>query len=213
MPTVKLLSGALLTITVTAALTGFRAAPAATTWTVKPGGPFTGAAATLTMKDTTANQIVSCAPAGLGGILKKGSGLSGAGLGTITSFTTAKEKCTGPGGIVFILSGVSSVKWPLNAVSYTASTGVTSGTITHIHFGASGSSCAVTVDGTGAAAHNGKVKITYTNSTAKLQLVKATGNLHLYNVSAGCGGIVKTGDAISLSATYTVTPAQKITSP
>lgn len=213
MPTVKLWSTTLLTIAATAALTGFRPAPAATTWTVQPGGKFTGAAATLTMTDTTAKQVVTCVPAGLSGTLKKGSKLPGAGLGTITSFTAAKEKCTGPGGIVFTLTGVNPVKWPLNAVSYNAAKGMTSGTITHIHFGASGSGCVVTVDGTGATANNGMVKITYTNTGAKLQLVKATGNLHLYNVSAGCGGIVKSGDAVSLSATYTLAPPQKITSP
>lgn len=213
MPTVKLLSSTLLAITVTAALTGFRAAPAATTWTVKPGGAFTGAATTLTMKDTTANQTVSCTSAGLSGTLKKGSGLSGTGLGMITSFIGAKEMCTGPAGIAFTMSGVSSVKWPLNAVSYNTTSGVTSGMITHIHFTASGGGCSVTVDGTGATADNGKVKITYTNSTAKLHLVKATGNLHLYKVTSGCGHIVSTGDVISLSGTYAVSPVQKITSP
>jgi hypothetical protein len=218
MPPVRKLSSALFAITVAAVSAGAvttaaqaAVTPAATTWTVSPGGAFTGTATALTWKDTTANITVSCKPAGIGGTLKKGSKLPGAGLGTITSFTSAKEKCTGPAGIPFTLGGVSSVKWPLNAVSYKS--GVTSGTITGIHFTASASSCTVTVNGTGATANNGSVNIKYTNTGAKLAIVAGTGNLHLYKVTSGCAGIIKNGDVISLSATYTLTPAQKITSP
>ena len=38
------------------------------------------------------------------------------------------------------------------------------------------------------------------------------GNLHVFNVS-GCAGLINSGDATTFSGTYTVTPAQTITSP
>jgi hypothetical protein len=40
----------------------------------------------------------------------------------------------------------------------------------------------------------------------------APGNLHAYSVS-GSAGLITNGDPVSLSACYTISPAQKITSP
>jgi hypothetical protein len=39
------------------------------------------------------------------------------------------------------------------------------------------------------------------------------GNLHYYDASPGCLGLVNDGDTAALSITYTVTPKQAITSP
>ena len=58
----------------------------------------------------------------------------------------------------------------------------------------------------------GKVKVTYKNSTGKLSVLAAGGNLHVWDVS-GCAGLINTGDATQFVGTYTVTPKQKITSP
>ena len=38
------------------------------------------------------------------------------------------------------------------------------------------------------------------------------GNLHAYNVS-GCAGILSNGDPVTISATFTLSPKQTITSP
>ena len=38
------------------------------------------------------------------------------------------------------------------------------------------------------------------------------GNLHWYHVH-GCAGIIRNGDAATLSASYTISPQQVITSP
>jgi hypothetical protein len=54
------------------------------------------------------------------------------------------------------------------------------------------------------------VPVRYANPAGTL---KATGgNLHWYHVS-GCAGLIKDGDPAALSATYTVSPKQDITSP
>jgi hypothetical protein len=65
---------------------------------------------------------------------------------------------------------------------------------------------------TGSALHNGTLAIKYVNSTHKLQLLAAGGNLHFYK-TVGCAGLIRSQDRLTLSAAGTVTPAQTITSP
>lgn len=221
MPTVKRLNGTPLIIIVMAALPVVSAGtalagqtPAAQTWTVKPGGTFSGkSTGALKITDTTLNGSISCKPAAIGGTLKTGSGLP-ARIGTVTSSTVDWSNCTfGAGPAAFALTAPATLDWSLKAASYNATTGVTKGTLGHIHVAASAGGCSLTLDGTGATAHNGTVKLTYTNGTHNLKILPDTGNLHLYNPSVGCGGVLHNGDAISMTVTYDLTPAQRITSP
>jgi hypothetical protein len=184
-------------------------ATTAKTWTVTPGGVTTGAAGKTTLTDTTTGTVLTCASSHTSVTLPSGSGHSGTGLGSITSqtFTT----CTGPLGITFTVTS-NNLPWKLNALSYNATTGKTSGSITGIDATLSGPSCSATVDGTAAGAHNGSVKGTYTNSTGKLAVSKTGGTLHIYNVS-GCFNLIHSGDASTFVGTYTVSPKQTITSP
>jgi hypothetical protein len=84
---------------------------------------------------------------------------------------------------------------------------VTHGTITKIHVSISSSECNAVIDGTSGTAHNGKVAITYSNSTHKLAILPTGGNLHVWDVS-GCLGAISNGDAGTIKSTYAVTPAQ-----
>ena len=70
-------------------------------------------------------------------------------------------------------------------------------------------SCSATIDGTGATAHNGMVKATYSNGTATLKVL-ASGNLHLYNNTCP---VISSGDAVNFTGSYKFTPKQVITSP
>jgi hypothetical protein len=195
---------------VTAAMIGMAAAPAigatATTWTVKPGGAITAKAGKTTLKDTNTGSTLSCASSSGKGSVKKGSGLSGAGIGSITalSFST----CTGPLGLTFTVK-TTGFPWKLNAVSFKS--GVTTGTITGIHATLTGPSCSAKVAGATASAA-GKVAATYTNSTGKLATKTTGGNLHVWNVS-GCAGLIHSGDATTFSGSYAISPKQTITSP
>jgi hypothetical protein len=193
----------------TAAVIGLSAAPAfaATTWTVSPGGAITAKSGKTVLTDTTTGNALTCKSSSTSATLKSGSGLAGAGLGSITAVTF--KTCTGPLGLTFTVT-TNGLPWKLNAKSYNSSTGVTTGTITGIDATLSGPSCSATVDGTAAGADNGMVKATYTNSTGKLKILTTGGNLHIYNVS-GCAGLIATGDATTFSATYTVSPKQTIT--
>jgi hypothetical protein len=179
------------------------------TWTVKPGGAITAKAGTTTLTDTTTHQAVVCTSSSTKATLKKGSGLSGTGIGSITSVSFSN--CTGSGFTFTVTPG--HLPWHLNATSFNKTSGVTTGTITGIHSALSVPGlCSAVVDGTGGSANNGMVKITYTNSTGKLKVLPTGGNLHVYNVK-GCAGLINSGDASTFTGTYTVSPKQTITSP
>jgi hypothetical protein len=196
-----------------ASVIGLAAAPAlaATTWTVKPGGAVTATAGKTVVTDTTAGASVTCTSSVVKGTLKKGSGLAGAGIGTVTSL--AFKGCTALGVTVSVtITG----KMPLNAVSYNSTTKVASMTITKIHgtFSVSAVSCSATIDGTSATAHNGMVKATFTNGTNTLKVLTTGGNLHLYNVSSGCSaGGISSGNAVNFTGGYKFTPKTTITHP
>ena len=185
-------------------------AATAATWTVSPGGAITGKAGTTTLTDTTSGITLSCMSSNLTGSLKSGKGLPGKGLGTITS--TSFNKCTVLSITISLTSG--KVAWKLNASSYNKTTGVTSGTITGIHVAIKNSLCTAVIDGTSATAHNGMVNVTYSNKTHVLKILPKGSNLHVWGVpKGGCDGAIKNKDTGTISGSYTLSPAQKITSP
>ena len=193
-----------------ASVIGLAAAPAfaATTWTVKPGGAVTGTAGKTVVTDQTAGASVTCTSSVAKGSLKKGSGLAGAGLGTVTSL--AFKGCTVSG---ITVSVTITGKMPLNATAFNKTTKVANMTITKIHgtLSVGAISCSATVDGTGATAHNGMVKATFSNGTDTLKVLAAGGNLHLYNVSSGCSvANVHNGDAVNFTGGYKLSPRQSI---
>jgi len=181
----------------------------AITFTITPGGNITASAGVTKLTDTNTGSVLSCATSKSTGTLKSGSGVGGASLGTIKTLTFSN--CTGPLGLTFTVTN-SHFPWTLSGASYNSTSGVTTGHIAGIHSLLTGPGCSATVDGTGATANNGKVKVTYTNSTHKLKVLAAGGNLHVYNVS-GCAGLINSGDATTFVGTYTVSPGQTITSP
>jgi len=205
----RLSKGILLTGATTAAVIIGTAgvALAAITFTITPGGAITAKAGTTTLTDTNTGSVLSCKSSSSTGTLKKGSGIAGTNLGSITKLTFST--CTGPLGLTFTVTN-SHFPWKLSGTSYKS--GVTTGFISGIHSVLSGPGCTATVDGTGATANNGKVKVTYTNSTGKLKVLTTGGNLHVYKVS-GCAGLINSGDTTTFSGSYTVTPKQTITSP
>lgn len=208
----KSLGRALVLGAAAASVFSLAAAPAlaATTWTVKPGGAIKGTAGATVVTDSTKGLSVTCTSSVAKGLLKTGSGLAGKGIGTVASL--AFKGCSVSS---ITVSVTISGKMPLNATGYNATTKVASMTITKIHgtFSVSAIGCSATIDGTGATAHNGKVKAKFANKTDKLKVLASGGNLHLYNVSSGCGGAVSNNDAVNFTGAYKLSPAQHITSP
>jgi hypothetical protein len=185
----------------------------ATTWTITPGGAVTGKAGTTTLKDTKTGTVLKCTSSNTVASLKSGSGQANP-IGQITSVTFTgpgpNGECQGPGGLFFkaTTSASTTNPWNLNANSFSA--GVTKGSITGITASLSGNGCSATVAGT-TATTTGKVTGTYTNSTHILKV--SGGNLHIFNVSAGCLGLIANGDPSKFVGKYNITPAQTITSP
>jgi hypothetical protein len=205
------LAAILLTGTAALALMGSAATSSATTtttttWTVTPGGTVTGSAR-FAVTDATTGSAFSCPDDIDGNYPFHRPGPNP--YGYITGLSLGG--CTGPLGLTFVLTA-NALPWAQNGTSYNPGTGVTTGTITGIHATLSGSSCSAVVDGTSPGADNGQVTDTYTNGTAKMNILTTGGNLHFYNVS-GCLGLIRNGDAATFSASYTLSPAQTITSP
>jgi hypothetical protein len=174
------------------------------TWTVKPGGAVT-ASGSGQVKDTKTGTVAKCTSIKITkATLKKGSGLSGAGLGTISA--SSFSGCTI--ATIAVTVKTENLPWKLNATSYKS--GVTTGTLTGVELLATAPGCSATLQGT--TATNGKIKVTYTNSTGKLKLLAAGGNLTTEKVS-GCFGLVANGDPEQASGSLTVSPKQTITSP
>jgi hypothetical protein len=192
-------------------LLGTTAVLAATTWTVRPGGAVTATSGRVVLRDATTGSLVECNSSTIKATLKSGSGLSGTGIGVISSFTFGT--CAGPLGIQFTLT-LSHLPYTLNAVSYDSSTSTTTAKITGIHGTFVGPSCSYVLDGTGASMDDGTLAVTYTNGTHALKFLTTGGNLHVYKLS-GCGflGGIHENDHLTLSATGTATPSQTITSP
>jgi hypothetical protein len=74
----------------------------------------------------------------------------------------------------------------------------------------SSSVCNAVIDGTSGTANNGKINTTFTNKTDTLKFLTTGSTLHIYNVS-GCLGAISNGDAVNMSASFKLTPAQTIT--
>lgn len=172
------------------------AAPA--TWTIDPGGPFTGTAGTTVLEVQESGVQLSCESAGATGEAKVGSGHSNP-LATISD--TEFNNCTGPFGLVFEVThgGV----WTLNGDTYDATTGTTTGTISNIVADISGPGCIAQV--------TGQVDATYTNSTAELRVLpNFTLLITSVDPNENCFGLINPGEHASFDGVYEVSPAQTI---
>jgi hypothetical protein len=160
--------------------------------------------------DTTNGASGSCVSSAASGTLKNGSALPGSDAGSLSAVSVGR--CAGPGGPQYGLHP-AGLPWHVNLSSYNATASVVRGTISHIRITELGTAnCAFVLDGTSATGSDGEVPFRYTDSTGQLTLTTG-GNLHFYDVSNSCLGTFKDGDTAVLSATYTMTPKQAITSP
>jgi hypothetical protein len=206
MTILKRVGGILIVSAATAAVVSLSAAPAlAATFSVTPGGSFSFSGSGQ-VKDQTTGTVAHCT-INLSGTLKSGHGLSGAGIGSITSASFAS--CTI--ATISVSVAVHGLPWKENVTGVNATTGTVKGNISGIDLVASAPGCSATLDGTAAGANNGKTNITYSDKTGVLTLL-GNGNLHSWAVS-GCFGLLNNGDVQKASGSGSVTPKQTITSP
>ena len=197
-------------LVVTTALVAGPASAAPKTWTISRGGAVTLVAKGFTLKDTTAGFSLPCKASAAKAKFKSGKRLSGTAAGTVSAASTTG--CSTDGFTITITPG--HLPWRLNLLSYNAAKGVTTASLTGLHLSLAvpAIGCTAVADGTAANADNGSLAVTYTNKTAKLTTLKTGGKLRLYDIH-GCLGLIKNGDTVTISATYAVSPKQKITSP
>jgi hypothetical protein len=189
---------------------GAAASATARTWTVRPGGAITATSGKVTLKDIPTGDTNSCESSRMSGTLKAGSGLSGTGIG---SFTTAVYSLCQAGPFPGKVTA-GGLPWRLNLTSYNRSTGVAQGTISHlqINFVPSAFQCTAAVKATSGTTPDGVAPVSYTSRTGVLKILTTGGDLHWYHVH-NCVGIIRDGDAATVSASYTISPGQVITSP
>ncbi|WP_333771814.1 hypothetical protein [Streptomyces sp. IBSBF 2435] len=193
-----------------AAAVGLAASPAsaAGTWTVTGGGNFTASASKPTLKDTNTGTTLNCTSSAATGSAPNGTGLSGTGIASIA--TLSFTGCTGPAGISFTVSA-QGLPWHINAGSYNATTGVTTGTLTGVIAKLSGLCNATFADPSGVTT-GATLTATYTNSTHTLAITG--GNLKAYSVSGICLGLINSNDLAVFNGSYVVNlTTLKITSP
>lgn len=171
---------------------------------ITPGGAITASAGKTTLTDTRSGAVLTCASSSSSGKLNAEADPT---VGTVTALTFSN--CTGPLGLTFTVTN-SNFPWTLTASAFSSSTGVTTGTISGIKSHLSGPSCSADVAGT-TATTPAKVKVTYTNSSGVLKVLTTGGTLHVFNVPTGsCAGLIKSGDAVQFSGSYTVSPKQTV---
>lgn len=111
--------------------------------------------------------------------------------------------CTGPGGASFTVDG-SSQAWSIFATSYDPSTDQMAVDLyipSDFPVNVSGASCSYSLTGT--------LTGSYANSSSALAV--SGGSLTVSGTSGnGCSGLAANGDKVTLAATYSVTPAVKI---
>lgn len=204
-----LTKGTLVTGAAFAAALALAASPAsaAGTWSVAGGGSITAVSTNTLLTDTSTGVQLKCVTSDATGSAADGTGLAGDGLASITGVTW--DSCTGPLNIQFDVTA-DNTPWQINATSY--SNGVTTGTLTGVEANTSGLGC--TADFGGASAGTpATLDVTYTNATHTLTLL-GTGDLHAYNVSGTCLGLLNSGDPASYVGDYVVSPSTlTITSP
>ncbi|MGH3158575.1 MAG: hypothetical protein ACRDNF_18650, partial [Streptosporangiaceae bacterium] len=162
----------------------------------------------IRLTDTATKRLGSCTSSVVSGQAKAGTGLAGQDIGSVTA---AKFRgCTGPRKSPFTVTA-RALPWQISFTSYNPKTGVVSGTVSHLEITLTGV-CTAMVTGANGTGAGGVVAASYTDSTGTLKFLTAGGNLHFWHVK-GCGTLINDGDPATVSAAYTITPRQVITSP
>ena len=194
---------------------GVTAALAATaTWTVQPGGAVQLTTSRITISDPTTHTVIICTSATASGTLESGSGLAGINVGSL--LPVSFKDCTGPGGDH--VWGVVQVDlpWQVSLFAYDPATGIARGTINGIDIGTSrgttSKGCFATINGKNITARDGLERFRYTDGTGELTMVTTDSNLRWYEYR-GCGSLINTNDPATITANFTVSPKQAITSP
>ena len=174
------------------------------TWTVTPGGAIHGTAGETLLEVQESGIQLSCASSTVDATAQSGSGLSNPLVTIPESPGIVFNDCSGPFGLTFEVTQVGD--WALNAASYDAGSGTTTGSIDGITAGIVGPGCEATV--------TGSVNATYTNGSATLAVLPDfTLEVTFVDPSNNCLGLINEGEHANLAGSYSITPGLTVTSP
>jgi hypothetical protein len=187
----------------TAVLAGPAAAQDAT-WSVDPGGPLNGTAGVTLLEIQESGIQLTCETSTVAAVAQSGTGLSNP-IVTIPDGPGIQfNNCQGPFGLTFVVDHVGT--WNLNAATYDAATGVTTGTIDDIEANISGPGCEATV--------TGSVNASFTNDTDVLAVAPDFTLLISYvDPANSCLGLINEGEHANFDGAYDITPGLTVTSP
>jgi hypothetical protein len=205
------------------AAAAFAAAPAlaATTFTVSPGGAWSGSGSGGGIRDAVSNQVTRCSGSALAGSFKSGRGLSGTNIGALTSI--ALTGCQVHGVAVTITVHTSAANpapmsltgvWPPGSATFTGQATNISLTLDDAN-GCHAEVGAKTINGGGP----GVAGFTYNSTDAQLSFAAGTHGLFVQSATPQCnagvyhGLAVQQGERIDLNAAAVISPAQTISSP
>jgi hypothetical protein len=182
----------------------------ATTWTVGPGGSATATATagTITLTDTSTGAVGTCASSNAAGSVKKGSGLSGQNIGTVTA--AAFGSCAALGTVPLTVTS-RGLPWRISVTSYNPTVEVVRGTVSGVSVALTGT-CQAVVNGSNGPAADGVISAVYNDRIGQLTFLTSGSNLHYWHVNS-CAGLINNGDPVALTASYMIRPIQDITSP
>lgn len=188
---------------IVSAVVAGNAAAAPATWTVTPGGPFSGTAGVTQLEVQESGIQLSCASSSVDGVAQSGSGLENP-LATIPEEPGIQfNDCSGPFGLTFEVDQVGD--WVLNGGSYDGSD-VTTGTIDNINADIVGPGCNATA--------SGSVNATFTNSTDVLSVLPDfTLVISFVDPVNNCLGLINEGEHANFAGDYQITPDLTVTSP
>jgi hypothetical protein len=178
-------------------------------WTISPGGSFTGNAGTTVLTDVDNGVQLSCESSTAAGTTPSGSGLTNPLAAIPASPGIQFISCTGPFGLSFDVTQEGD--WSLVGDTYDPATGLTSGRITNVRAHLTGFACNAVV--------TGEVHATYDNAgnLAILHDPVADATLVISEVDPtdNCFGLVGPGGADAHHSTfdgsYLISPVLTVT--
>ncbi|MCP2334821.1 hypothetical protein [Actinomadura rupiterrae] len=192
------------------------AAAAGATWTFLPGGNVTATnSGNLTAKDNATGVAATCSKATAVATAKSGSGMAPDDLVSLVSISFSSPGnpsswCTGPAGIYVSISA-QGLPWKFTAESYDATTRTAFGKMKGVIVSMVGTDgCHATFGAPGGG--GGEIGLSYANGSGTLKVTSST--LVATSVDANCDPTaLNVGDPLGVTATFTVSPRQTVTSP
>jgi len=216
---VRLLAAAGLAVGLGAGLAG--PAQAATTFTISPGGAWSGTGSAASIRDAVSNQVTQCSGLAVAGSFKSGKGLSGTNIGALTSI--ALTGCEVHGVAVTITVHTSAANpAPMSLTGeFPAGSGTFTGQATNVSLtlddanGCHAEVGAKTINGGGP----GVAGFTYNGTGAQFSFGAGIHGLFVQSATPQCsngtyhGLRVQQFERIDLGGSADISPAQRISSP